>query len=106
MTVMPADSASEAKPTGLIARLRSVLTGTSEASLTKRLAGTVFLIRVLSAGLAYFSQVLLARWMGGSDYGVYVYVWTWVLLLGSMLDFGVAVSAQKIIPEYRADGQL
>ncbi len=101
---MEAESA-EAKPAGLIARLRGMLGGTSEASLTKRLAGTVFLIRVLSAGLAYFSQVLLARWMGGSDYGVYVYVWTWVLLLGSVLDFGIAVSAQKIIPEYRAEGQ-
>ncbi len=79
--------------------------GSAEASLTRRLAGTVFLIRVLSAGLAYFSQVLLARWMGGSDYGIYVYVWTWVLLLGSVLDFGIAVSAQKIIPEYRTGGE-
>lgn len=89
---------------GLMQRLRGMLGGTSEATLTKRLAGTVFIIRVLSAGLAYFSQVLLARWMGGSDYGVYVYVWTWVLLLGSVLDFGIAVSAQKIIPEYRTGG--
>ncbi|MDU6831666.1 MAG: oligosaccharide flippase family protein, partial [Bradyrhizobium sp.] len=61
--------------------------------------------RVLSAGLAYLSQILLARWMGGSDYGIYVYVWTWVLLLGSMLDFGIASSAQKIIPDYRTSGQ-
>ena len=106
MAVVEAQSASETKSASLIARLRGVLTGTSEASLTKRLAGTVFLIRVLSAGLAYFSQVLLARWMGGSDYGIYVYVWTWVLLLGSVLDFGIAVSAQKIIPEYRASGEL
>src|SRR6185312_11356635 len=36
---------------------------------------------------------------------VYVYVWTWVLLLGSMMDFGIAVSAQKIIPEYRSSGK-
>src|SRR5271155_6260054 len=93
-------------PAGLIARLRAKLTGgSSEASVTKRLAGTIFIIRVLSAGLAYFSQVLLARWMGGSDYGVYVYVWTWVLLLGSMMDFGISVSAQKIIPEYRTRGE-
>lgn len=102
---MEAESASEAKPAGVAARLREMLHGTGEASLTKRLAGTVFLIRVLSAGLAYFSQVLLARWMGGSDYGIYVYVWTWVLLLGSVLDFGIAVSAQKIIPEYRTGGE-
>ena len=43
--------------------------------------------------------------MGGSDYGVYVYVWTWVLLLGSMMDFGISASAQKIIPEYRTSGE-
>jgi O-antigen/teichoic acid export membrane protein len=100
---------SEAAPlhqTGLMARLRRFLRGGShEASLTQRLAGTIFIIRVFSAGLAYVSQVLLARWMGSSDYGVYVYVWTWVLLLGSMMDFGISVSAQKIIPEYRAAHQ-
>ena len=89
-----------------LARLRSKLAGaSSEASVTQRLAGTIFIIRVVSAGLAYLSQILLARWMGGSDYGVYVYVWTWVLLLGSMMDFGISASAQKIIPEYRTRGE-
>jgi len=92
-------------PAGALARLRAMLGGSSEASLTKRLAGTIFIIRVVSAGLAYLSQILLARWMGGSDYGVYVYVWTWVLLLGSMMDFGISVSAQKLIPEYRTRGE-
>ncbi|MGX7744085.1 lipopolysaccharide biosynthesis protein [Rhodopseudomonas parapalustris] len=90
----------------LKARLASLFGGSNEASLTNRLAGTIFLIRVISAGLAYGAQILLARWMGGSDYGIYVYVWTWVLLLGSMLDFGISASAQKIIPEYRARGEL
>ena len=79
--------------------------GSSEVSLTRRLAGTIFIIRVVSAALAYLSQILLARWIGGSDYGVYVYVWTWVLLLGSMMDFGISASAQKIIPEYRTRGE-
>ncbi|QWG26120.1 oligosaccharide flippase family protein [Bradyrhizobium sediminis] len=97
-----------ASPAGATARLRSMLAGflggSSDASVTRRLAGTVFIIRVVSAAMAYLSQILLARWMGGSDYGVYVYVWTWVLLLGSMMDFGISASAQKIIPEYRAGG--
>jgi O-antigen/teichoic acid export membrane protein len=101
---MDAESAT-ALPAGAIARLLSMLGsfggGSGEASLTRRLAGTIFVIRVISAALAYLSQILLARWMGGSDYGVYVYVWTWVLLLGSMMDFGISASAQKIIPEYR-----
>ncbi|OAF12201.1 PST family polysaccharide export protein [Bradyrhizobium centrolobii] len=106
MAVMDAQSATTG-PAGLIARLRGKLAGgSSEASLTRRLAGTIFLIRVISAGLAYVSQVLLARWMGTSDYGIYVYVWTWVLLFGSMMDFGISASAQKIIPEYRTSGEL
>jgi O-antigen/teichoic acid export membrane protein len=103
------DAPTEPAPSGLIARLKAKLNktrlgDTSEASVTRRLAGIIFVIRVFSAGLAYLSQILLARWMGGSDYGVYVYVWTWVLLLGSMLDFGLSSSAQKIIPEYRTSG--
>jgi O-antigen/teichoic acid export membrane protein len=104
VAVMDAQPAA-ASPTGVIARLRNLLGGSSEASVTKRLAGTIFIIRVLSAGFAYLSQILLARWMGGSDYGIYVYVWTWVLLLGSMMDFGMSSSAQKIIPEYRTSGE-
>jgi len=103
------DARSTTVRTGAIARLRSMLTGylggTSEASLTGRLAGTIFMIRVISAAMAYLAQILLARWMGGSDYGVYVYVCTWVLLFGSMMDFGISASAQKIIPEYRARGE-
>jgi O-antigen/teichoic acid export membrane protein len=101
---METPSAPANRRTGLMSRLRAMLGGSSEASITKRLAGTIFIIRVVSAALAYLSQILLARWMGGSDYGIYVYVWTWVLLLGSMLDFGISASAQKIIPEYRARG--
>jgi len=94
------------QPTGRSAKLRMLLAGgSSEVSLTRRLAGTIVIIRVFSAALAYLSQILLARWMGTSDYGIYVYVWTWVLLLGSMMDFGFAASAQKIIPEYRTSGE-
>src|SRR6202790_3554094 len=101
---MDAQSAS-VPSASVMTRLRAMLAGSGEASVTKRLAGTIFIIRVLSAAMAYLSQILLARWMGGSDYGVYVYVWTWVLLLGSMMDFGISASAQKLIPEYRARGE-
>ncbi|MEA2941858.1 MAG: hypothetical protein QOD09_2387 [Bradyrhizobium sp.] len=99
------DTQPVASTASLLAKLREQLGGTSEASLTRRLAGTIFIIRVVSAGLAYLAQILMARWMGGSEYGTYVYVWTWVLLLGSMMDFGIAVSAQKLIPEYRTRGE-
>jgi O-antigen/teichoic acid export membrane protein len=74
--------------------------------LMQRLAGTVFILRVASAMLAYVSQVLLARWMGGFEFGIYVYVWTWVLLIGQPLDLGLGTAAQRFIPEYRERGAL
>ncbi len=106
MSMSQTDSLPRQRFSGLMARVREFFAGNGEASVTRRLAATVFAIRVFSAGMAYFSQVLLARWMGTSDYGIYVYVWTWVLLLGSVMDFGIAVSAQKLIPEYRSTGAL
>src|ERR1700681_4379775 len=72
--------------------------------LMQRLAGTVFMLRVASAVLAYGSQVLLARWMGSFEFGIYVYVWTWVLLIGQSLDLGLGTAAQRFIPEYRESG--
>jgi O-antigen/teichoic acid export membrane protein len=84
-------------------RLRARLTG-AEHLMVQRLAGTVFLIRVASAVLAFGSQVLLARWMGSFEFGIYVYVWTWVLLIGQMIDFGLGTAAQRFIPEYRTRG--
>src|SRR6185503_17244634 len=72
----------------------------SDHSLARRMAGTAFLIRVASAALVYLTQVVLARWMGGYEFGIYVYVWTWVLLVGGLVDFGLASSAQRFVPEY------
>jgi O-antigen/teichoic acid export membrane protein len=80
--------------------------GDADRLLVQRLAGTVFMIRVASAVLAYGSQVLLARWMGSFEFGIYVYVWTWVLLIGQPLDLGLGTAAQRFIPEYRESGML
>lgn len=71
-----------------------------EHSLTQRMAGTAFIIRVASAGIMFVSQVLLARWMGGYEFGTYVYVWTWLLLLGELVHLGIPLTAQRYVPEY------
>ncbi len=106
MSATETGSSSASLTQKVLARARDFRHGTSEASITNRNASTVFIIRVISAVLAYISQIILARWMGVSDYGIYVYVWTWVLILGSLLDFGMAPAAQKVIPEYRALGNF
>jgi O-antigen/teichoic acid export membrane protein len=73
-----------------------------DGAVARRNAGTAFLIRVASAAIIYLSQVLLARWMGRFEFGIYVYVWAWVGFLGALAPLGVAYSAQRFIPEYRA----
>jgi O-antigen/teichoic acid export membrane protein len=85
---------------------RAWMSDGSDRSRAQRAAGTAFLIRVVSAALVYLTQVLLARWMGSFEFGVYVYVWTWVLLIGGIVDFGLASSAQRFIPEYAGTKQL
>jgi O-antigen/teichoic acid export membrane protein len=83
-----------------IARGRALFADGSNSSLARRLAGTAFLIRVVSAALTFVSQILLARWMGGFDFGIYIYGWTWILLIGGMVDLGLGSATQRFIPEY------
>jgi O-antigen/teichoic acid export membrane protein len=85
---------------GVTARLRVLFADGSDSSLARRLAGAAFLIRLVSAVVAFVSQIVLARWLGSFEFGVYVYAWTWVLLIGGMVDLGLGSAAQRFIPEY------
>ena len=72
----------------ILARLKPMLAEGSDSRLAQLVAGKVFLVRVGSALLALVSQVLLARWMGSFEFGIYIYVWTWVLMIGALSDVG------------------
>src|ERR1051326_1131493 len=85
---------------GLFARVKAKLAERNDSRVAQLMAGKVFLIRVGNAMLALVSQVLLARWMGQFEFGIYIYVWTWVLMIGALVDFGLASAAQRFIPEY------
>lgn len=84
----------------LVARIKALLADKSDNRLAQLFAGKVFLIRIASAMLALASQVLLARWMGSFQFGIYIYVWTWVLMIGSVSDVGLSSAARRFIPEY------
>ncbi|MET3924471.1 oligosaccharide flippase family protein [Devosia sp. 2618] len=64
-----------------------------------------FGIRVLSAGLMFGLQVLLARLMPLDGYGGFVTIWTWMLALGSFAALGFAESSVRFLPRYRARGR-
>src|SRR5581483_9664221 len=104
------ESLSRLPPGGVVAQLRghvlAWLNDGSDHSVAQRTASTAFLIRVFSAGLIYATQVALARWLGSHEFGIYVYVWTWVLMFGDMADLGLATTAQRFIPQYRSNKAL
>ncbi|MGH6672804.1 MAG: lipopolysaccharide biosynthesis protein [Xanthobacteraceae bacterium] len=85
---------------GAAERVRVLFADGSDSSVARRLAGAAFLIRVASAVVAFASQIVLARLLGGFQFGIYIYVWTWMLLLGGMVDFGLGSASQRFIPEY------
>ena len=85
---------------GAIARVRAILADKSDNRIAQLVAGKVFLVRVGSALLALVSQVLLARSMGSFEFGIFIYAWTWVLMIGALSDMGLSSAARRFIPEY------
>jgi O-antigen/teichoic acid export membrane protein len=59
-------------------------------------ASFVFLCRVTGAGLAFLTQVLMARWMGAEALGVYVFAFSSCLLLGTLTGLGIPAAAIKL----------
>ncbi len=78
----------------------------SEPGAIQRMAGAAFVIRVTGAVAIFLSQILLARWMGGVEFGIYVYAWTWLQMVGDIIHLGLPLTAQRIVPEYTQRNDL
>ncbi len=90
----------------LLKQTINLIASDGERERTQRDAILAFAVRVLSAGLLYLTQIVLARWMGGSEYGIYVAVWTWVLILGAMSHLGLNLASIRLAPSYRETGDF
>lgn len=101
--VLPAMLFNKAEP--LLARVQTALDGKGDSDVSRRMALFAFLIRVLSAAIAYVSQVLLARWMGEYDYGIYVSIWVAIVILGGICCLGFQTGVIRFISEYQTSGK-
>jgi len=57
----------------------------------------VFMCRIVGAAVTFVSQVLLARWMGASELGIYVLAFSWCILLSSFATLGFPVAAIRFV---------
>jgi O-antigen/teichoic acid export membrane protein len=83
-----------------------VMFGRDAAAMTQRITISAFLVRVVSAALALISQVILARVMGTFEYGIFVLVWTAMVIAGNITCFGFQVSVIRFVPQYRELGDM
>ncbi|WP_209881173.1 lipopolysaccharide biosynthesis protein [Rhizobium leguminosarum] len=84
--------------------LAAVLTERGEKAAAQRMALTAFTIRILSAALAFVSQIVLARLMGEYEYGIFVFVWVLVVVFGDLSCLGFHTAIIRFLPQYRAAG--
>lgn len=57
----------------------------------------VFSCRVTGAGLTLFTQVLLARWLGAAELGIYVIAFSWCVLLAALSNVGMTPATLRVI---------
>jgi len=61
-----------------------------------------FVIYAASAGLSYGSQLVAARLMGATSFGIYAYVLAWMTFFAYLCAFGFDVSLLRFVAAYKA----
>ena len=63
-------------------------------------------LRLASIVLAYVTQVLLARWVGDKDFGIFSLAMTVSITLGYLVSLGFPTGMERFLPLYLASGDL
>lgn len=101
---LPQRLALRAQP--LLGRVDAILFAADERGEAGRVSLIAFSIRIISAFIAFVSQVLMARWLGSFEYGIFVLVWTTMVIVGSLSCLGFHTSVIRFIPEFRERGMI
>lgn len=70
-----------------------------------RATGTAVALQGLGAAAMVLLQLVLARVLGGEEFGLYTYVLTWALVLSIVANVGMDTSALRYVSAYHATGQ-
>jgi Polysaccharide biosynthesis protein len=84
------------------ARLRAILGEKGDFATVLLGAGQVLIIRILASAVGYASMILLARWMGSSEYGLYSFAIAWMTLLAYPATLGMTGAGVRFVAQYAA----
>ncbi|WP_246660416.1 polysaccharide biosynthesis C-terminal domain-containing protein [Nitratireductor sp. XY-223] len=99
-------SGARRRATGFLHRLLGLKGGQDGHGETRRMSLIAFVIRVISAGIAFLAQIFLARLMGQFEYGIFVFVWVMAIIVGNFACFGFHTALIRFVPQYRAHGEI
>ena len=102
--LLPEALAARAMP--FAGKIDEIFHSRNENMAARRMSLIAFAIRLISAAIAFVSQILLARWLGGFEYGIFVLVWTAAIIAGNLSCCGFVTSIIRFIPQYQASGSL
>jgi O-antigen/teichoic acid export membrane protein len=86
----------------LLRSLATIVTSDDPRNRAQRMALITFAIRVISAAIAFISQIILARVMGEFEYGIFVFVWVLVVIFGDLSCLGFHTTVIRFLPHYNA----
>ncbi|MBB4009311.1 O-antigen/teichoic acid export membrane protein [Rhizobium taibaishanense] len=89
-----------------VLKILTALAGQDDVAHAQRMALIAFAIRVVSAGIAFFSQIVQARLMGDFEYGIFVFVWVLVVLFGNLSCLGFHSTVIRFLPQYHARQEI
>lgn len=87
----------------LAANLIETMQSSDGLAVARKMALTAFAIRLLSAVIAFISQIILARMMGEFEYGIFVFVWVLAVILGNLSCLGFHTVIIRFLPQYRTE---
>mgnify|MGYP006276277649 CR=1 FL=1 len=96
-TVQVSQNQDERKPGAAFAK--QLIQKLRQSSFARGAAGN-FGVRVVGAGFGFLSQIILARVLQASGYGIYIYALTWINLVAIGGAVGFTTASVRFVSEY------
>jgi O-antigen/teichoic acid export membrane protein len=80
----------------------------ADRDLVSLVSGSAFIFGLRTSGaiITYLTQILLARWIGAEELGIYVFALSGCVVLFLIATLGLPPAALRFVPQYEAKGNL